>query len=156
VSELIDGSDVELASERLDVAIRFKLLPCEVVVSHVHEAGLGHLEVDRESLSLHEKSKVVTAIVRVVNLSDLNGVISQEVVDNEGEIIEATVEAEDTSIVIKELLLCLHTATTERPLHILLQRGVFVVTDNGPGDLALNKAIDWDSLRFSLRESLRL
>lgn len=129
------------------------MLPCEVVVSHVHEAGLGHLEVDRESLSLHEKSKVVTAIVRVVNLSNLNGVVSQEVVDDEGEIIEATVEAEDTSIVIKELLLRLHTPTTERSLHVLLQRGV---TDNGPGDLALREAINGDGLRFSLREALRL
>jgi hypothetical protein len=129
------------------------LLPSEVVVSHVHEAGLGHLEVDRQSLSLHEKSKVVTAIVRVVNLSDLNGVVSQEVVDDEGEIIEATVEAEDTSIVIKELLLRLHTSTTERPLHILLQRGV---TDDGPGDLALRIAINGDGLRFSLREALSL
>ena len=129
------------------------MLPSEVVVSHVHEAGLGHLEVDRQSLSLHEKSKVVTAIVRVVNLSDLNGVVSQEVVDDEGEIIEATVEAEDMSIVIKELLLRLHTPTTERPLHILLQRGV---TDDGPGDLALRIAINGDGLRFSLREALSL
>jgi hypothetical protein len=129
------------------------LLPCEVVVSHVHEAGLGHLEVDRESLSLHEKSKVVTAIIRVVNLSDLNGVVSQEVVDDEGKIIEATVEAEDTSIVIKELLLSLNTATTERSLHVLLQRGV---TDNGSGDLALREAINGDGLRFSLRKALGL
>jgi len=89
----------------------------------------------------------------VVNLSDLNGVVSQEVVDDEGEIIEATVEAEDTSIVIKELLLRLHAPTTERSLHVLLQRGV---TDNGPGDLALREAINGDGLRFSLREALRL
>jgi hypothetical protein len=114
---------------------------------------LGHLEVDRESLSLHEKSKVVTAIIRVVNLSDLNGVVSQEVVDDEGKIIEATVEAEDTSIVIKELLLSFNTATTERSFHVLLQRGV---TDNGSGDLALREAINWDGLRFSLRKALGL
>ena len=129
------------------------MLPCKVVVSHVHEAGLGHLEVDRESLSLHEKGKVVAAIVRVVDLSDLNGVVSQEVVDDEGEIVEATVEAEDTSIIIKELLLRLHTSTTERPLHILLQRGV---TDDGPGDLALREAINGDGLRFSLSKALSL
>lgn len=132
------------------------MLPCEVVVSHVHEAGLGHLEVDRESLSLHEKSKVVTAIVRVVNLSDLNGVVSQEVVYDEGEIIEVTVEAENMSILIEELLLRLHTATTERPLHVLLQRRVFLVNEYGPGDLALRVAINGDGLRFTLREALSL
>ena len=53
VCELIDGLDVELAAEGLNEAVRLDLVPGEVVVAHVHEARLGHLEIDRETLSLH-------------------------------------------------------------------------------------------------------
>ena len=89
----------------------------------------------------------------MVNLSDLNGVVSQEVVDDEGQIVEATVEAEDTSIVIKELLLALHSATTEGLLHILLQAGVSELL---LGDLFLSEAVVRDCLGFTLSLSKSL
>lgn len=113
VSELIYTGNVELAAEGIDEAIRFNLIPCVVVITHIHEAWLSHLKVLRKSLSLHEESKVIATIVRMVYLSDLDSVICQEVVDDEWEIIEASVETKDSAIVIKELLLALNTATAK-------------------------------------------
>jgi hypothetical protein len=83
MSELVDTSNIELAAEGLNEAIRLDLIPCEVVISHVHEAGLSHLKVNGQSLSLHKESKVVTAVVRVVYFSNFNGVVSKEVVNDE-------------------------------------------------------------------------
>jgi hypothetical protein len=139
VSELVDALDVELASEGVNEAIGLNLIPGVVVVTHVHEARLGHLEVLGQSLSLHKESEVVATVVRVMNLSDFNGVISQEVVDDEGQVVETSVEAEDTAIVVQELLLALHSATTKGLLHILLQGGV---TKDWLRDLAVCEAVN--------------
>ena len=83
VGELIDTGNVELATKGINETIRLDLIPCVIVISHIHEARLSHLKVLWKSLSLHEESKIVATIVGVVNLSNLNGVISQKVVDNE-------------------------------------------------------------------------
>ena len=48
-----------------------------------------------------------------MNLSNLNGIVGQEIVNDEWKVVEASIEAEDTTIVIEELLLALHTTTTE-------------------------------------------
>jgi hypothetical protein len=48
-----------------------------------------------------------------VNLSDFNSVVGQEIVNNEGKVVETSVEAEDSAVIIKELLLALNTTTTK-------------------------------------------
>jgi len=87
----------------------------------VLKAGLCNLGGLGESLALHEKSKVITAVVRMVNLSNFNSIISKEVMDNEGKVVEAGEEPKDSAVVIEELLLALNTATTEGLLHVLLE-----------------------------------
>lgn len=82
-----------------------------------------------------------------MDFSDFNGVISQEVVNDEGEFVETGVEAEDSAVVIKELLLALHSPTTEGLLHILLQAGVSELL---LGDLFLSEAVIRDCLGFTL------
>ena len=86
----------------------------------------------------------------MVHLSDLNGVIGQEVVDDERQLVEARVETQHSAVVIQELLLALHSATTERLLHVLLQTGVseFLLRD-----LFLGEAVIRDSLWLTLRLS---
>ncbi len=145
--ELVNASDVELATEGLDEAAGVELVGCVVVVTHVLEAGLCHLEVTRQSLSLHQESEVVAAVVRVVNLSNLNGVIGQEVVNDKGEVVEAGVETQDSAIVVEELLLALHSATAKGLLHILLEAWVSELL---LGDLLLSEAVLRNSLRLTL------
>ena len=83
----------------------------------------------------------------MVNFSDFNSVISEEVVNDEGELVKSCKETEDSAVVVKELLLALHSATTERFFHVLLEAGV---TDNGLGDLLISETVDWNSLRLTL------
>jgi hypothetical protein len=153
VGERIHALDVEVATVGIDETVRLDHVPCEVVVTHVHKARLSHLEVSGKSLSLHEKSEVVAAVIRVMHLSDFDGVVSQEVVNNEGEVVEAGVEPEDAAVVVQELFLALHAATTERLLHVLLQGGV---TEDGLRDLLLREAVNWDLLRLALGSALGL
>ena len=84
LGELIYTNNVELSAKRLDVAAWLELVTCPIVVSHVHEAWLCHLEIAREALSLHEESEVVATVIGMVNFSDFNGVIGEEVVNDEG------------------------------------------------------------------------
>jgi hypothetical protein len=57
----------------------------------------------------------------MVDFSNFYCIISKEVMNNEGKVIEACKEAENSAIVIEELLLALYAATTERLFHVLLE-----------------------------------
>jgi hypothetical protein len=49
----------------------------------------------------------------MVHFSDLNSVVSQEVVNDEGQVVKASEETQNSAVIVKELLLRLHTAATE-------------------------------------------
>jgi hypothetical protein len=68
-------------------------------------------------LSAEEQGETVTAIVGVMHLTDLNGVVGQEVVNNEGEVLTDAEETEHFAVVVEELLLRRDAATTERLFH---------------------------------------
>ena len=145
--ELIHASDVELTAKGLNVATWVELVSCVVVVSHILQAWLSHLEVTRKSLSLHQKSKVIAAIVRVVHFSNFNRIICQEVVNDEGQLVKAGIETKHSSVVIKELLLALHSATTKGLFHVLFEAWIseFLL-----GDLLLCEAVVGNRLRLTL------
>ena len=74
--ELIDPIDVE-----------------PVVVTNVFQPWLSNVEVFREALSLKKHGKVITPIVVVMDLSHFSGVVSEEVVDDVGQVVKATEES---------------------------------------------------------------
>lgn len=84
----------------------------------------------------------------MVNFSDFNGVIGEEVVDDEGKFVESCKETEDSTVVVKELFLALHSATSERFFHVLLETGV---SDDRLGDLLIGKAVNGNGLGLTLR-----
>jgi hypothetical protein len=86
----------------------------------------------------------------MVNFSDFNGVIGEEVVNDEGQFVKSCKETEDSAVVVKELLLALHSATSERFFHVLLEAGI---TDNWLGDLLISETVNGNSLRLTLRLS---
>ena len=104
-------------------------------------------------MALHEKGKVIATIIRVVNLSDFDSVVSQEVVNDEWKIIESSVESEYSSVIVEELLLRLYSTTTKRLLHVLSQRGI---TKLLLWDLVISEAVHWNIKGISLRLSKRL
>ena len=104
-------------------------------------------------MALHEECEVITTIIRVVNLSDFDGVVSQEVVNDEREVIESSVEPQDSSVVVEELLLRLYSTTTKRFLHVLSQRGIAELL---LWDLVVCEAVHWNIEGLSLRISKTL
>jgi hypothetical protein len=105
LSECINPSDEEVATVSMNSPTGLDLIIGQVVVAHEQEAWLRDLEVIRQLPSLEEEGEVVSPVVGSVHLSDLTGVISQVVVNDVGEVIEASVESEDLAIVIQELFL---------------------------------------------------
>ena len=68
--------------------------------------------------------------------------------DDEGKIIETGVESEDLSVVVEELFLRGHSATTERLLHELFQFGVSKLRLL---DLGFSKGVQRNRTRRTLR-----
>ena len=98
-------------------------------------------------LSSEQESEGVATIVGGVNFSDLNSVISQVVVDNEGQVFGSSEEAEDLSVVVQELLLGGDFTATEGLFEELLH---LTVTLGGNSVLRLAKGIIRSGLSGSL------
>jgi hypothetical protein len=98
-------------------------------------------------LSPEKLGEGVTSIVRVMDLTNFNGVVSEVVLENKGEILRLTEESEDFAVVIEELLLAGNLATTKSLLHVLLH---LVVTWAGNLDLRLGESIAGHLLAFRL------
>ena len=136
--ELIDPIDVELTAECLNAVSGLELITGPVVVTNVFQPWLSNVKVFREALSLKKHGKVITPIVVVMDLSHFSGVVSEEVVDDVGQVVKATEEPQNASIVVEELLLAFNTAASERFFHVLFQTGVMELF---LGDLSVRKAV---------------
>ena len=105
LSELVDTLNVEVSTERLNGRARVDLIVCQVIIAHEDETRLSDCERVGDLPALEKLGKVVTAIIGGVHFSNLYGIIRQVVVHDEGEVVPASVEAEDLAVVVQELLL---------------------------------------------------
>ena len=113
LSEFIDASYLEFASEGINSLIWENLVVSKIIVSHEPKARLTNTEAIRDLPSLKKKSEVVSAVVGVMHFSDFTGIISQVIVNNEGYFIIASVESKDFAVIIKELLFRWDSATSK-------------------------------------------
>jgi hypothetical protein len=104
LSEFIDASYLEVATEGINSLIRENLVVSKIIVSHEPKARLTNTEAIRDLPSLKKKSEVVSTVVGVMHFSDLTGIISQVIVNNVGNFIIASVESKDFAVVVEELL----------------------------------------------------
>jgi hypothetical protein len=141
--ELIDALNDVDAAVGVNVALGGDLVGGQVVVADEVLAWLVHVETVWQLLSSQEKGEGVASVVRVVNLTDLNGIVSQVVVDNVGEVVVLAEEAEDLSVVVKELLLGGDLTATESLLKELLKVTVSLGggLDLGLGEVVLGRAL---------------
>jgi len=115
----------------------------QVVVTNKVETGLVNITSEGETLSVQKLWEVVAAIVGVVNLTDLDGVISQEVVNNKWKIFAVSIEAQNLAILVKELLLAGYLTTTQGLFHVFLH---FVVTWAGLWNFRLSEEVEGNFL----------
>lgn len=100
------------ATVGIDVGGWGDLVAGQVVVADESLAGLVDVVAVWESRSTEEDSEGVSTVVRVVALTDFEGVVSQVVVDGVWEVLAGGKEAENLTIFVQELLLGLNLAAT--------------------------------------------
>ena len=139
LSELIDASHHIDAAVSVDIGCRCDFVACQVIVTDEALAWLVSVVAIWELLTAEQEGKGISAIIRVVALTNLKSVISQVVVDSVGEIITLGEEAEHLAVFVKELLLRLNFAATEALLHEVTH---FWVINLGYRDLRLGKVVE--------------
>ena len=110
--ERVDTVDNVDATVGIDVGGWGDLVAGQVVVADESLAGLVDVVAVWESRSTEEDSEGVSTVVRVVALTDFEGVVSQVVVDGIWEVLAGGKEAENLTIFVQELLLGLNLAAT--------------------------------------------
>ena len=139
LSELIDASYHIDAAVSVDIGCRCDFVCCQVVVTNEALAWLVSVVAIWELLTTEQEGKSISAIVRIVALTNLKSVISQVVVDSVGEIITRGEEAEHLAVFVQELLLGLNFAATHLLLHVVTH---FWVINFGYRDLRLSKVVE--------------
>ena len=139
--------DVEKATKSIDRLVWVDLIAGQVVVTDEAEARLVNIGSEGELLSSKELWEGVTTVVWVMDLTDLNSVISQVVLYDKRKIFRLAEEAEHFTIVIKELLLASNFTTAEGLFHVLLH---LVVTWTGNLNRGLSECIRGDGAAFWL------
>lgn len=113
LSELVNASDLKHSSVCDQWFSKFNFVAGEVPISNKLLTWLIHIKSLRKSLSSQVHGEGISAIIREVNLSDLDRVVSKEVVPLELEVTTAGVESEHHPVIVQELLLRLNSSTSE-------------------------------------------
>jgi len=147
---LVDTADSEHSTISRQRVAKFDLVARQVSVTDERLTGL----VDVESLGQLSSPEVdregISAVVGEVAFSNLNSIISQEVVPDELKVLASREECEHLAVEIEELLLGGNSAATKLLLKILEELGVLL---RGNGLERLGEAVLGASLGISLRSS---
>jgi len=143
----VHAADLVVATIGGDAVFGVDLVAGQVVVADEVEAGLVDHRLSRKSVSLEHHGESVAAIVGVMHLADLDGVVSQEVVDNERQVVALAEEAKNLAVLVQELLLAGNFATTKSLFHVLLH---LIVSRSGVGDLGGAELVHRHFLRGGL------
>jgi len=145
LSVLVHSINLHDVAEGVDAASGVDLVTGKVVISDEGLAGLLNLAGVGKLLSAEEAGERIETIILVVSLTDLNGIVSQVIVDDERTVVGVAVETEHLSVVVQELLLGSNLATSKLLLEILEHEGITLGWD---GDLGLVEGVSRESLGF--------
>ena len=146
----IDTADSEHSAVSGQRVAEFDLVASEVSVTNERLTGLVDIEGLGQLLSPEVDRERISAVVGEVHLSDLNRVVSKEVMPDELKVFTSREESENLAVKVEELLLRGDSTTAELLLKVLEQLRVLL----GRHRLErLGEAILGASLRISLRST---
>jgi len=125
LSILVDSLDAETVAVAVDFRIRHDLIARQVVVTDESLSWLFDIVCLGELSPGKELRERVVSIILSVHFEYLHGIVCQEVSNDEGPVLEFTVEAKDFPIVIEELFLGLYFASSELFLHVMKHLRIF-------------------------------
>ena len=153
LGEFVDTLNFKFTSVSNDVAGRGDLIAGQIVISDEGLAWLVHVETVWEFLSTEKQCKGVSSVVGVVDLTDLNGIVSQVVMDNKRKTIIFGEETQNLSVFIQKLLLRGNLAATKALFKELLHLRVSLWRYFDQGRC---KVVNWALLRWGKWASLVL
>ena len=113
LGELVNTGDVENLTVGVDWLSPVNFITSQISISNKGVTWLVHIEGLWELLPSEVDGEGVSSVVREVDLSDLDGIVSQEVVEDILESLGVDEESKNLSVVIEELLLRWDSATSE-------------------------------------------
>ena len=117
LSEGVYAVDHVDATVSVDVRGGRDLVASQVVVTNEVLTWLVNIKSVWQLLSTEKDGESISAVVRVMALTDLEGVIGQVVVHDVGQILAACEETQHAAVIVQELLLGLDFAATETLFH---------------------------------------
>lgn len=150
LSGLVNTANSESSTVSSQTVIEGDLITRQISVADERLARLVDIESLRKLLSSEVDRERISAVVREVHLSDLNGVISQEVMPDKLKVITSSEESENLAVVVQELLLRSNSASAKLLLKILKELRILLGRHRL---LGLGEAIFGAGLCFSLRAS---
>ena len=147
LSEFVYTSNGKYSSVCNEWSIHVNFSACQVSISNELLAWLIHIECLWQSLPSQVHRERISTIIREMYLSDLNSIISKEVVPLELKVTTLSVESEHLSVIIQELFLGWHTSATKFLLQELQELWVLLWWN---WFLRYAEAILWAGLSFWL------
>lgn len=111
--EVVDTLDFIDSAVGVDTRRGRDLVAGQVVVTNEGMARLVHIDAIGQLLAAEVDSESISTVVGLVALTNLEGVVTEIVVHDEGEILTLGEEAQDLTVVVQELLLAGDFATTK-------------------------------------------
>lgn len=147
LGELVDSLDSEDSAVGDEVPVELDLIAGEISVTDELLTWLIHSEGLWQLLSPEVDGEGIPTVVGVMNFSDLNGIVSKEVVPDELEVLAGHKESQNLSVIIQELFLGWNSASSEFLLEEFKELLVFFWWN---WFLRLNKGVLWAVLGISL------
>jgi len=146
----INTSDMEDSTISIQLFAWVDLITCKIAITNELLTGLVHVKGFWKSLSSQIDWEWVSSIVREVNFSNLDGIISQEIVPLELEVTTWCEESKHFSVVIKELLLGWNSSSSKL---LLKEFEEFWILLWWNWNARSNESVFWAHLSFRLRLS---
>lgn len=105
LGEVINTLNHIEATVGMDVALWSNLIGGQVVITNEVLSWLVDIKTIWELLSSKKKGEGITSIVRVMNLTNFDGIVGEVVVNNKWKTFALAEESQNLAIVVKELLL---------------------------------------------------
>ncbi len=146
--ELVHSVNPKDPSEDIELLAGLDLIARNIVVTDKVLTWLIYSEAFGELLSPQEQRERVPPVVSMVDLSDLDRVVSQVVMDDKRQIVALREESEDFAIVVQELLLRNDSSASKR-----LFEELFHLSVSNPCDRLLfgREGVFWDGQGLGLR-----
>ena len=113
LGEFVDTLDLEASAISYQVSFEINLITSQIMIANELLSWLIHIESLWQLLSSKINGEGISSIIWEMAFSDLNSIVSQEIVPHELKVLTDGEESQNFSIVVQELLLGSNSSSSE-------------------------------------------